>query len=177
VQQNAIARSCDIGCVSLDLMIGLPHQTLARWQNTLAQLVEIAPDRLRLARYRHRPWHAAGQHAIDADALPDAEQCQALVMLTADVLGAAGYRCVGTDLFVLETDELVQAAEEGRVRRSLIAYTTTPAVPLLGLGAGAASEIAGALFCNEASLPVWREAVRAGRLPASLAQPAKGWSS
>jgi oxygen-independent coproporphyrinogen-3 oxidase len=160
-----LTRACDIEYINLKMMVGLPHQNERRWRATIERVIAMAPDRVTLARYRHRPWHAPAQQTIDADALPGAEQCQQLSTLAADLLCEAGYRWIGVDEFVLDTDELALAHEQGRLRRSMIGYTATPPTPQLGLGVGAIGEIDGSVFCNEAAMPLWREAVRGGGLP------------
>jgi oxygen-independent coproporphyrinogen-3 oxidase len=173
----SLARDCGVEYINLDLMVGLPYQTEQRWQTTLERVLAMAPDRVRLARYRHWPWNAPAQQAIDADALPGAEQTQALARQTADMLCSAGYRWIGADQFVLETDELALALEQGRLRRSLISYTATPPTPLLGLGLAAVGDIDGSLYWNESSLPVWRRAVQQGRFPVAHAQVATAGES
>lgn len=166
----AIARSCGIDCITLDMTLGLPMQTEARWRNTLKTLVAIAPDRVTLGRYRHRPHQVRGHCAIDADALPDDAQCRRLSAMSAEVLCGVGYRWIGADHFVLDADPLAIAQDENRLRRNLIGYTATPPMPVLGLGAGAIGEIDGAMYGNERSLPAWREAVRTHGLPGGHAQ-------
>lgn len=166
-----IARACGIEGITLGLMIGLPMQTEERWRSTLQAIVAIAPDRVTLTRYRHRPEQVPGQNAIDADALPDDSLCRTLTAMTGQVLCAVGYRWIGADHFVLDGDPLSQALDHDRLRRNLIGYTATPPMPLLGLGVGAIGELDGGIFCNERALPRWREAVGAGRLAVSECRP------
>jgi oxygen-independent coproporphyrinogen-3 oxidase len=168
----SLSRECGMEYVNLKMMIGLPHQTSDSWALSLDRLVAMAPDRVTLAHYRHRPWQAPAQQLIDADAVPDGATCKALMMQTAERLCEAGYRWIGADQFVLDTDELAVAFDQGRLRRSLIAYTATPATPVLGLGAGAVGEIDGAAFCNTMAVPAWREAVRRSSLAVAHAQRA-----
>jgi len=170
-----LARSCGMDCVSLELMIGLPHQCVVSWRDTLRRVIAMAPDRITLACYRHRPQHAPGQYAIDADALPEEDECRALLALTAKLLCDAGYCWIGADQFVLETDELAVAQSQGWLRRSLISYTATPPAALLAHGVTATGEIDGQRFSNTASMPAWRQAVRSGRSPVVQAQPPTPW--
>lgn len=170
-----VARSCGMEYVNLELMIGLPHQCVASWRDTLRRLVAMAPDRIRLACYRHRPQQAPGQYAIDVDALPDVDECRALAALTAEFLREAGYGWIGADQFVLETDELALAQSQGQLRHSLISYTATPSSALLAQGVAAASEVDGHMFTNTASMPAWRQAVRAGRSAVARAQAPTPW--
>lgn len=170
-----LARSCGIGCINLQLMIGLPHQCAASWRDTLRRVIAIAPDRITLACYRHRPQQAPGQYAIDADALPQDDECRALMALTAELLADAGYLWIGADQFVLETDVLAEARSQGRLRHSLISYTAMPPSALLAHGVAAAGELDGQRFSNTTSMPAWRQAVRGGRLPVVQAQPTTPW--
>jgi oxygen-independent coproporphyrinogen III oxidase len=170
-----VARSCGMECVSLELMIGLPHQCVASWRDTLRRLVAMAPDRITLGCYRHRPQQAPGQYAIDVDALPEEDECRALVALTAELLREAGYGWIGANQFVLETDELAVAHSQGRLRHSRICYTTTPPSALLAQGVAAVGEIDGHVFTNSASMAAWRQAVRAGRSAVARALPMTPW--
>lgn len=167
-----LARDSGMEIVELQLMVGLPHQTPDSWRRTLRQLVAMAPDRLTLARYQHRPWLAPGQHAIDADALPDEAECQALLRLGAEQLREAGYRWIGAEHFVLESDELAAAQEQGRLRHTPVGYTGVPPSALIGHGVGAQSCIDGQTFGNATTLAAWRGALREGRSPVQRLQPA-----
>ena len=164
------ARARGIRCIDLRLMLGLPHQTERRWRATLTRLLAMAPDRVTLAHYRHQPWRAPAQFAIDASVLPDAAQCRALAGMTAEVLCEAGYRWIGADQFVLESDPLSLALDRGRLRRSLISHTATPTTAMIGIGVGAVGEIDGSVFWNETAPTRWHAALRAGRLPVAHAQ-------
>ena len=166
-----LARESRIECIELELMLGLPHQDLERWRLTLQHVLAMAPDRVTLSRFRHRPGLAPAQRVIDPAALPDAAECAAMAALSAKLLCDAGYCWVGADLFVLESDPLWRASDQGRLRRSLIGYTAHASTALLGLGARAVGEIDGHLFWNEASVPAWRQRLRQGALPVAQVQP------
>ena len=165
----SLARACGIGCVHLGLVVGLPEQTLASWRTTLQQVIAMAPGRISLARYRHQPWRASGQCAIDPQRLPDPALAQALTALAGDMLGAVGYRWLGAGLFVLEDDPLSLAADEGRLRASLVGHTGHAPMPLLGVGCGAVSDLAGCLLWNRTTAAAWQADLDQGRLPVALA--------
>ena len=166
-----LARESRIESIELELMLGLPYQTEENWRATLQRVLAMAPERLKLSRYRHRPGQAPAQRAIEVAALPDAGAVLRLAALTAQVLCEAGYHWIGADCFVLESDPLWLARECGTLRRNLHSYTAAPATPLLGLGAGATGEVDGCRVWNEPSVSVWREAVRSGGLPVAHVQP------
>lgn len=169
-----LARGAGFETITLELMVGLPHQAETRWQATLLRLLALAPDRVRLARYRHRPELIPAQHGIDRWALPTPADGEHLAMQAADMLCEAGYRWIGTDLFVLPADPLAQAFEAGQLHRSLISFTATPPVPLLGVGVSATGDIDGHLFRNAPSLAGWRTAIMSGSLAVTQARLAEG---
>ncbi len=169
-----LARRAGIECICLELMVGLPMQTLARWQATLTRLLALAPDRIRLARYRHGPVLTATQCGIDAATLPDERLCQALYTMAVQRLGEAGYRQLGQHSFVLDTDAWTLARERGDLWRSALSYTTAPPAPTLGLGAGAHSSLNGLAFRNITPVSAWQQAVETGRLSAIQCWPCAG---
>lgn len=166
------ARASGFAVIDLDVMVGLPCQTPARWHHTLQRVIAMGPERITLTRYRHRPWHAVGQQAIDPADLPPAETTQEMATMAARAFEQAGYRWIGADKFVLENDDLSLAHDEGRLRRSLVSYTAAAPSAMLGLGAGALGQVDGSLFWNAGGLDDWRAAVRAGRLPVVRARVA-----
>lgn len=168
----AAAREAGFARIQLEVLIGLPHQSAASWRSTLDRLIAMAPDRVALSCYQHRPDQAPAQHAIDSTALPDGPLCAELRSMTATAMLSAGYAPIGAGQFVLDDDELAMARPEGRLRRNLIGYTATPAVPVLGLGAGAVGEIDGSMFWNHTALPAWHGALRARQLPVARARMA-----
>lgn len=168
-----LARESGFDRINLELMIGLPMQTLPGWRATLERVIAMAPDRVALARYHHRPQAVPVQRALDASALPDESECRDMWALSAEMLGEAGYEAIGADQFVLPDDELALALQRGELRRNLVSYTATPNAALLGLGAGAVGEIGGSLFWSEAALPLWQQAIGEGRLAVVRAQMAQ----
>lgn len=166
------ARDAGFERIQLELLVGLPHQNASGWRSTLDRLIAMAPDRVALACYQHRPDQSPAQRAIDSSALPDGALCAELRSMTSTAMLSAGYAPIGASQFVLEDDELALARPEGRLRRNLIGYTATAAAPLLGLGAGAVGEIDGSLFWNHAPLPAWHAALRAQQLPVARARMA-----
>lgn len=165
-----LARGNGIDCVNLELMLGLPGQTLEGWQASLERVITLAPDRITLLRYQHQPLLSPVQHGLDARSLPSEAQVLAMALHTSRALCGAGYRWLGAEQFVLDADELAAAMDQARLHRGLIGYTTMPNVPTLGLGAGAVSEINGHVFWNPAEDAQWQQALRERALPTAHAR-------
>src|SRR5690606_26352030 len=110
--------------VNVDLIYGLPRQTLAGFERTLHTVIAARPDRLAVYGYAHLPSMFKAQRQIaDAD-MPTAETRLALLALAVDMLGAAGYDYIGMDHFALPGDDLARARETGGLHRNFMGYTT-----------------------------------------------------
>jgi oxygen-independent coproporphyrinogen-3 oxidase len=161
----AMARHARFDTVQLDLVRGLPRQTEASWQATLAGVLALGVDRVRCMRYRHRPAQAWNQFSIASDALPTGLNCEALGHRAARTLTDAGYVWVGPDLFVLDDDPLARAASRGELRRSRIGLTAQPVDHVLGFGPGQVSEVLDTIAFGEPSRAAWQQQASAGEWP------------
>jgi oxygen-independent coproporphyrinogen-3 oxidase len=151
-----------ITSINLDLLYGLPHQTEKTLAETLARVLEFAPDRIALFGYAHVPWMARRQRLIPEDALPDPTARLALASLARTTLQNAGYVPVGIDHFALPGDSMATALTEGRLHRNFQGYTTDTAETLLGLGASSISRFRQGYLQNTSDTRGWQNAIRAG---------------
>ena len=150
--------------VNLDLIYGLPRQTLAGFQRTLRTVVEARPERLAVYGYAHLPQMFKAQRHIAAADLPSPETRLALLTLAIEELTAAGYHYIGMDHFALPGDELVRAQHDQRLQRNFMGYTTHAGCDLLGLGVSAISSIGDSYSQNYRELRDWERAIDAGEL-------------
>ena len=128
-------RARDVGSVNLDVLYGLPHQSVAMVEATVDQALSMRPDRLALFGYAHVPWMKTHQKMIDEAALPGFEARLEQSAAAAARILAAGYVAIGIDHFALPTDTLAQQAGAGKLHRNFQGYTTDAAPALIGLGA------------------------------------------
>ena len=165
-----LARQSGFGSVNIDLVYGLPRQTLDRFANTLERLVATRPDRVALFAFAYLPELKKNQRIIDKNDLPDAPTRARMLVLARERLTAAGYVTIGMDHFALPHDSLATAEQDGRLRRNFQGYTVAPeagAEPLevLGLGLSAISDIGGAYIQNAKELAPYEAALDASTLP------------
>ena len=151
--------------VNVDLIYGLPRQTLAGFARTLETVLGARPDRLAVYGYAHLPELFRPQKQIDASELPDAATRLALLQLAITMLTAAGYVYVGMDHFALPDDDLATAQARGGLHRNFMGYTTHADTDLVGLGVSAISHIGDTFSQNPRELPGWQHALDEGRLP------------
>lgn len=151
--------------VNLDLMYGLPHQTVANVLDTVHRALSLDPDRIALFGYAHVPWMKRHQALLPEAALPDGAQRAEQFEAAAERIAAAGYIRIGLDHFAKPDDELALKAALGSVRRNFQGYTADDAGALIGLGASAISRCTQGYAQNASAVADYREAVLRGELP------------
>jgi len=146
---TADLRGAGVNSLNFDLMYGLPGQTMADLEATLAHTVRLGAERIALFGYAHVPHLIPRQKRIDAHDLPDQAQRFAMAAHGHELLLAAGYEQVGFDHFALPHDPMAVATREGRLHRNFQGFTDDAAPVLLGLGASAISMFPELLVQNE----------------------------
>jgi len=158
-------RAAGVRGINLDLMYGLPGQTVAHVEASARAAAALGADRVAVFGYAHVPWMKAHQNAIDEAALPGVLERLHQAEAAEAVLVAAGYQPVGLDHFARPADPMAVAAREGWLRRNFQGYTTDAAPVLLGLGASAIGAPPAGYAQNEPDERRYVAAVEAGRLP------------
>ncbi len=143
------SRKLGFAGVNLDLIYGLPQQSLEGFEKTLELVNLIRPDRIALYGYAHVTWLQKVQKSFDKVKLPTPEERIDLFKLAVDRLVASGYRHIGLDHFALPEDELSQALDDGSLHRNFMGYTTRKGASLLGFGASAISTVQEGFSQNE----------------------------
>lgn len=153
-------RERGVASVNVDLVYGLPHQTLATAERTVRQVLRLSPDRVAAFGYAHLPSRLKHQRLIDARSLAGPVERFELSELIAEMLTGAGYVRIGLDHFAQPTDRLA-----GRqVTRNFQGYTTDKANGLIGLGASAIGRIGDAYLQNATPAGEYIACMDAGRL-------------
>lgn len=158
-------RHAGIKSLNIDLMYGLPHQTVAGIRSTIDAVLGLAPDRLCLFGYAHVPWMKRHQKMIDEAALPGPEDRFAQYIAAAEWLQAAGYVWIGLDHFARPDDPLAVALSTRRLHRNFQGYTTDGAHARLGFGPSAIGALLQGFVQNAVAMSAYRAAVDGGHLP------------
>ncbi|HEX4572579.1 MAG TPA: oxygen-independent coproporphyrinogen III oxidase [Dongiaceae bacterium] len=158
-------RAAGIGNINLDLIYGLPHQTLASLLHTIDLAIGLEPQRIALFGYAHVPWLKPHQRLLPAADLPGPAARWDQAMGAAERLRALGYEWIGLDHFALPGDDMAEAARTGRLRRNFQGYTTDDAETLLGFGASAIGRLPQGYVQNIAEVKDWEVGVGGGDLP------------
>ncbi|MDH2997503.1 oxygen-independent coproporphyrinogen III oxidase [Pasteurellaceae bacterium LFhippo2] len=133
------ARELGFASTNIDLIYGLPQQTVESFMFTLEKVIELNPDRMSVFNYAHLPSRFAAQVKIKDDMLPAPETKLEILQKTIETLGNAGYKFIGMDHFAKPDDELAIAQAKGELHRNFQGYTTQEDADLLGMGVSAIS--------------------------------------
>ena len=159
------ARANRFRSVNLDLIYGLPKQSLNSFNTTLDRVLALDPDRIALYNYAHLPTVFKPQRRIREEDLPSPETKLQILTLAIGRLTRAGYLYIGMDHFAKPGDELAVAQRQGRLQRNFQGYSTQPESDLLGFGISAIGRVGPTYSQNLKSLDEYYGALDAGRLP------------
>lgn len=168
----ALARASGFVSVNVDLMYGLPKQSVERFTRTLDAVDVLRPDRIALFGYAHMPAIKKHQRVFAAADLPSSELRLALLELGIERLQRSGYVAIGLDHFALRHDELVVALEGGTLRRNFMGYTTCASSDVVAFGPSSISELGGVYLQNAHDVREWAAALEGGGLAVR-----RGWES
>jgi oxygen-independent coproporphyrinogen-3 oxidase len=159
------AKASGFRSASVDLIYGLPRQTVAGFERTLDEVIGLAPDRVAVYAYAHLPETFKAQRQIQAADLPGPDTRLALIGCALARLNAAGYVYVGMDHFARADDELVQAQRAGTLQRNFQGYSTHGECDIVGLGVSAIGRIGDSYSQSARDLTGYYAALDNGRLP------------
>jgi oxygen-independent coproporphyrinogen-3 oxidase len=160
------SREAGFSSVNVDLMYGLPHQTLDAFRRTLDVVVrDLSPDRVSLFGYAHVPWLKAHQRKIDAETLPSPAARLALFQAGVEAFVGAGYEFIGLDHFAKPGDELAIARRTGDLHRNFMGFHTAAGTDMVAFGITGIGDVGGTYVQNRHSLVGWERDLEAGRLP------------
>ena len=167
VVRNAVdrLRGAGIAQINLDLMYGLPLQSIGDLLRSVRIAASMSPQRIALFGYAHVPWFKKRQRLIDENALPSAAHRFDQAEAARAELSALGYISVGLDHFALPSDDLALAAHRGQLRRGFQGYTTGEAEQVVGFGPSAVSILPQGYAQNHSIMGHWSRAILDGKLP------------
>ncbi len=141
--RRVVAESRDLGfhSINIDLIYGLPYQTVDSYAKTLDKVIDIGPDRLAVFNYAHVPWLKKHQRVIPETALPDTRTRLAMFKQIIEQLTAAGYVYIGLDHFARPGDELAVAMRNKTLYRNFQGYNTRAGTEVFAFGITAISQL------------------------------------
>ncbi|MDR1285670.1 MAG: oxygen-independent coproporphyrinogen III oxidase [Campylobacteraceae bacterium] len=167
VTKNAvdIARKAGINSINMDLIYGLPYQSLDTFKNTLQKSLELDIDRYAVFNYAHVPWMKKTMRKFDETTLPSPKEKLSIMRYTIDFLESNGYKMIGMDHFAKPKDELFLAIEKGELHRNFQGYTTKGGTDLIGIGLTSIGEGERHYAQNFREMSSYEEAIDNEKLP------------
>ena len=151
--------------INIDLIYGLPHQTLQSFSTTLDSIIQLSPDRIAMYNYAHLPHRFPPQRRIQLEDLPDSTEKLDILHSAIDKLADAGYEYIGMDHFARPNDELAVAQRNGSLHRNFQGYAVHAQCDSIGFGVSAISQVSDNLSQNSTSLDDYHESLEQSRLP------------
>ena len=161
----AAARERKFDSINVDLIYGLPLQNPESFDRTLAQVVELRPERIALYAYAHLPERFKPQRRITTTEIPNGAAKVAMLARSMAAFMRAGYVYIGMDHFALPTDALAIAQRQGRLHRNFQGYSTQPDCDLIGLGVSSIGKIGATYSQNAKTMEEYCDFLDQGEFP------------
>ncbi len=159
------ARDLGIDGITVDIVYGLPFQTIDSFRRTIKTVIDLGVDRVAVYNFAYLPERVKHQRVIMPEWLPPAEQRVQLFRIAAEEFTAAGYDMIGMDHFAKSTDELSLARRDGTMQRNFMGYTTRSGCDLLSFGVSAISRVGRDFAQNPKTTAEYTERIESGRSP------------
>jgi len=159
------ARDWGFRSISVDLIYGLPYQSVASFDRTLDRVLELGPDRISAFNYAHLPRLFKSQRRIDESALPFPEVKLALFRRITERLLGSDYVYIGMDHFARPDDDLSLAQERGLLHRNFQGYSTHGDCDLIAMGISSIGMVGDSYHQNVHDLDEYYHRLDAGRIP------------
>ncbi len=159
------ARKEGFRSTNIDLIYGLPLQTVSTFSDTLDKILTVSPDRFSIFNYAHMPTRFKTQRQINDAEIPSAEVKLEILQMTGDKLIEAGYVYIGMDHFARPDDELAIAQRKGKLYRNFQGYSTHSDCDLIGLGVTSIGRVGDAYIQNVKELEQYDKLISQGKLP------------
>lgn len=161
----AAARREGFKSVSIDLIYGLPFQSMTSFARTLDRIIAVDPDRLSVFNYAHLPELFKPQRRINEADLPSSGEKLDILSMTIERLAQAGYVYIGMDHFARPDDELAVAQRNRTLYRNFQGYSTHADCDLIALGATAIGKVGNTYSQNVRTLDEYYQHIDEGRWP------------
>ncbi|MEY3288913.1 MAG: hypothetical protein RLZZ419_1155 [Pseudomonadota bacterium] len=161
----AAARAEGFRSTNIDLIYGLPLQTVTTFAKTIDTILAVAPDRFSIFNYAHMPARFKTQRQINDADMPSAEVKLDILQMVGQKLMAAGYVYIGMDHFAKPDDELAIAQREGKLYRNFQGYSTHSDCDLIGFGITSIGRVGDAYSQNVKELDEYDRLISQHKLP------------
>lgn len=134
---------------NIDLIYGLPGQTVESFSETVMEAIRLNPARLVTFSYAHVPWVKPAQKKLEETGLPSVDDKLAMFEEAYNLLTGSGYVAIGMDHYARPGDELARALMNKTLHRNFQGYCTQETTgQVYGFGATSISQLNGGYYQN-----------------------------
>ena len=133
-------RNAGIKQLNVDLIYGLPNQSVDSFSDTLEEVIGYDPDRFALLSYAHVPWSQPAQKILKKRVLPTADEKIAMLVHSVNHFIDAGYHHIGMDHFTKPDDPMAIAQRAKTLQRNFQGYSLYKDAQICGFGMSAISQ-------------------------------------
>jgi len=151
--------------INLDLIYGLPRQTVSTFSRTISDILPLNPDRLAVYSYAHIPSVMPAQKLLNADEFPEPGEKLSMLACSIETLKSHGYRYIGMDHFSRADDELSKALDNGTLQRNFQGYSTHSDTDMYALGMSGISMTGNYYYQNSKDIDDYYTGLKNGFLP------------
>lgn len=159
------ARDAGFRSISVDLIYGLPKQTVMSMNQTISKVIAADPDRIAVYHYAHLPHLFKMQRRMKDEDMPSSDAKLDMLSLCIRRLNEAGYVYIGMDHFAKPNDELAIAQRQGLLHRNFQGYSTHAESDLIACGVSAIGSVGMCYSQNAKTLEEYYDRLDQGELP------------
>ena len=146
--------------LNIDLVYGLPLQTIESFKGNIERIIELNPDRLVTFSYAHVPWVKEAQKNLEKYNLPQAEEKIKMLEIGYNLLTESGYNAIGMDHYAKANDEMYMASKAKTLHRNFQGYCTRDTTgQVYAFGCSGISQLWGAYIQNEKNLNTYMQLI------------------
>jgi len=151
--------------INIDLIYGLPLQTIESFKDTILKVIKYSPDRIAIYNYAHLPKMFPPQRRIAQDDLPSLNEKLGILQMVIENLTDAGYVYIGMDHFSKPDDDLAIAQLNGTLQRNFQGYSAHKECDLIAMGITSIGKIGHSFSQNVKTLDSYYKLLDDNQLP------------
>jgi oxygen-independent coproporphyrinogen-3 oxidase len=159
-------RENNISNINIDLIYGLPKQTIQTFTETLEKINTLRPDRISAFGYAHVPWMKKHQRLIKAKPLDNEDRLK-FYRLAFHYFLSNGYEPFGIDHYAVKSSGIIRDLKNRKLQRNFQGYTEDDAEVLIGIGASSISSLPNGYVQNIIKIDHYMRVLKKNKLPIS----------
>ena len=159
-------RENNISNINIDLIYGLPKQTVQTFADTLEKISILRPERISAFGYAYVPWMKKQQRLIKDKPLNNEDRLK-FYRLASNYFLSNGYKAFGIDHYAEKSSSIIQNLKNRKLQRNFQGYTEDDAEVLIGIGASSISSLPDGYVQNIAKIADYIKTLKKNKLPIS----------